>query len=148
MTTLATSSGTITLPDDIPWTDEEGWSPVAQQIDVSLGGSQLVEVSVQQYGRPITLTGDANTGWIDGDTMDALRAAEIAQLDTPFTLTFADGRTFSVLFLGGRGQPAVTGTRIAIANTDGTIVGNVTPRTTTERSNSRFWVVVRMFQVG
>lgn len=138
MTTLATSSGTITLPDDIPWVDEFSWSPVAQQIEVSLGGSEIIETSVQEFGRPITLQGDRNTAWIDWTTAEALRVAETAQGDTPFTLTLADGRTYTVLFLGGRGSPAVTCTRIV----------PITPRDSTERAAAFFFCVIKMITVG
>jgi len=138
MTTLATSSGTITLPDDIPWIDEFAWSPVAQQIDISLGGSLLIEVSTQAAGRPITLAGDKNTAWISVETLDALRAAEVAQGSTPFTLTLADGRTFSVLFYGGQGSPAVKGE----------VIEPITPRDSTERSGLNYFVVIKLIQVA
>jgi len=45
----------IPLPDDIEWPDENEWSPVTQQLEVSLSGAMLVEESMQLAGRPITL---------------------------------------------------------------------------------------------
>lgn len=137
-TTLATSSGDIDLPEDIPWTDEFKWTPVTQAISVTLGGSAIIEVGTQAALRPITLTGNRNTAWVTWDMIEALRLAEIAQGDTPFDLTLPDGRTFSVLFNGTTGSPAVSGEEIE----------PITPRDSTERSAKHFFVVVKLIQVG
>jgi len=138
MTTLATSSGTITLPDDMLWPDEFKWSPVAQQWDISLGGSQIVEISTQAFGRPITLSGYPDGPWIDAPTMDALRAAELAQGDTPMTLTLSDGRTFAVLFFGGGAAPAVDGEQVLLRSAIDL----------TERSSFKFVPIIRLKQVA
>jgi hypothetical protein len=138
MTTLVTSSGTITLPDDMLWPDEFKWTPVAQQWDISLGGSQIIEISTQSFGRPITLIGDPEGPWVDATTMDALRAAEIAQGDTPMTLTLPDGRTFSVLFFGSGSTPAVDGDQVVLR----------AAQNSTERAPLQFIPTIRMKQVG
>lgn len=114
-TTLVTSSGTLTLPDDMLWQDEFKWSPVSLAKSVTLGGSLIVEVSQQAFGRPITLIGDAEGPWLSSADMDTLRAAELAQGDTPMTLTLNDGRSFTVLFnQPGTNQPAVDGEQVLL----------------------------------
>jgi hypothetical protein len=99
--------GAISLPDDMEWTDEFAWLPVGQQVEVTLGGSLLVEESQQLAGRPITLEGrmDGNTGFalVSRATVLALRALAAAPLTAPLVLTLADTRSFSVRFRHGDG---------------------------------------------
>lgn len=94
--------GAITLPGDLEWLDEFAWSKVAQQIEVTLGGSLVVEESAQVAGRPITLrTGQAGTtywGVVDRVTLLSLQALADTASDTPITLTLPDDRTFEVMF--------------------------------------------------
>jgi len=138
MTTLVTSSGTITLPDDMLWPDEFKWTPVTQQWDVSLGGSQIIEISTQSFGRPITLKGDPDGPWLSATEMDALRAAEITQGDTPMTLTLPDGRTFSVIFFGTGGTPGVDGDQVLLR----------APLNSMERGPLQFIPTIRLKQIG
>lgn len=112
--TLATSSGTITLPEDILWPDEHSWSPVNQVISTTLGGALVIEMANQLKGRPITLQGYEDGPWMTGAEVQALRDASIAQGDTPMTLTLSDGRTFQVLFYGGGNAPAVSATQVLL----------------------------------
>jgi hypothetical protein len=92
----------ITLPEDIEWPDEFGWSPVTQQREVTTGGSLLVEESEQAAGRPITLRsgqGDPRFGVVTRTTVLALRALadEARGQDDAMELDI-DGQTFDVLF--------------------------------------------------
>ncbi|MDI3326780.1 hypothetical protein QKW35_20580 [Pontibacterium granulatum] len=102
------SLNTISLPDDLIWADEFGWTPVRQNQDVSLSGALIVEEAAQQKGRPITLTGNDEV-WATRATIEALYALA-QQPATPMALTLHD-RTFSVLFRHGEGaleaQPVV-----------------------------------------
>ena len=69
--------GAITLPGDLEWIDEFSWSPVGQQVDVTLGGSLIVEESAQLAGRPITLrTGQSGNPLSSGYNAFASRWTE------------------------------------------------------------------------
>lgn len=101
--------GAVTLPGDMQWIDEFRWSAVSQQIEVTTGGSLLVEESAQLAGRPITLEGrmDGSIGFAlpVRSVIAALQAMADAPLVAPMTLALADGRSFSVRFRYGDGVP-------------------------------------------
>lgn len=97
---MAITLGSITLPSGMVWTDEQEWSPIDQQTIYSMTGALIIEESVKQAGRPITLTGQLSgndhTAWLSRANITALRLA----LDNPlaqFTLTLHDARTFTVI---------------------------------------------------
>ncbi|KMQ75304.1 hypothetical protein [Marinobacter subterrani] len=93
--TLSDGTTSLTLPPDMQWTDEFGWTPVEHSTDYSATGSLIVQEGERQDGRPITLaTGDGRV----------LTRAELLQLyalaaipNQVLTLTLW-GRTFSVMF--------------------------------------------------
>lgn len=88
---------TIELPDDLVWQDEYAWSPVMQNVSYSTTGALFIQESVKLSGRPITLTGKSDTGWIQRSVVAALQEfAETA--GKQMTLTLKDGRTFNVMF--------------------------------------------------
>ncbi|MFO7582113.1 hypothetical protein, partial [Guyparkeria sp.] len=92
---------TITLPGDLEWTDEFDWTPVEQSHEPSLTGALIIDESARLTGRPVTLSGGENFGWITRDTVEALYL-----LLTPgrvMTLTLADARTLSVTWRHGDG---------------------------------------------
>ena len=74
MTTLTYGATTLTLPDDLPWTDEFSWPAVEQRTEYSITGALIVEASAKQSGRPITLTANENRGWISRATLLTLKA--------------------------------------------------------------------------
>ena len=81
----------IELPDDLLWVDEFDWNPVAQDIERSLTGALMVQEQVKLYGRPITLTGGDEAGWVTRVTILEL----MALVETPnrvMTLIFSDER--------------------------------------------------------
>lgn len=85
----------VALPYDLIWEDEQAWTPFVQSVEWGLTGALILQVGEKQAGRPITLAGAADRGWIQQDTLDALRAL----LDTEtMTLTTPDGRTLSVIW--------------------------------------------------
>lgn len=86
MTTLAYDAITIDLSDDLLWSDEYTWTPVVQRRDYTIAGAMLVDSSAKQAGRPITLRGDDNCGWVPRSTMDQLTTAA-AIPGQQFTLT-------------------------------------------------------------
>ena len=64
--TIALSDGliTVTLPDDMDWTDEFSYSPIVQSVNESVTGASILQIGVKQAGRPITLRGTTERAWI------------------------------------------------------------------------------------
>ena len=103
MATLTDGATTITIPDDLEWTDEFDFTPVTQDIKRTIGGSFIVSESSLSHGRPITLTGGPQV-WMPRHVMSAI-ASEAAVAGRKFTLTLADGRIYNVIFRRDSGQP-------------------------------------------
>lgn len=91
----AITLGGVTLPDDLQWTDEYAWSPVARAAEHSLTGALIVEEAARLAGRPITLSGE--WAWIGIATLANLRALAATPGWTG-TLVLADTRSFEVAF--------------------------------------------------
>ncbi|MCR9089879.1 hypothetical protein [Algiphilus sp.] len=91
---MAVTLGGIALPDDIVWTDELDWEPVAQARARTLNGGQIIEETTLQGGRPITLGGGV---WVPRSTVLSLRtlAATAAQTHT----LDLRGDTYTVAFV-------------------------------------------------
>lgn len=85
----------IELPADVWWADEFDWTPIAENSEYSLTGSLIIDIGVRQAGRPITLTSNANGGWVHRSTVQDLQAQRDAPNATA-TLVLADGRTLTV----------------------------------------------------
>lgn len=98
----------VDLTNNLHWSDEDRWSPVAQAMDRTLDGALVVEEAAMTKGRPITLEG----AWLTGATVAALRALQ-AQVQTPMTLTLPDGRVFTVLWRRTDGGPGVEAAPVA-----------------------------------
>lgn len=97
---LATEAALL-LPDDLLWSDEHAWTPAVSSVSYLITGALLVQSATRQAGRPITLVGPADMAWVTRATLEILRSwAAVALSDTTgrFTLTLADGRTFTVAF--------------------------------------------------
>ena len=92
---------TLTLPDDLIWTDEFRWSPVAQQESVTLDGALVVQAMAQQTGRPITLAGGEDYAWVRRSLLTQLRAKSVTP-GLEMTLTLNDGIARTVVFTGER----------------------------------------------
>lgn len=87
----------IVLPDDLVWEDEFAWSPVVQSTGYSLTGALLIQENIKQKGRPITLIGSSDMGWVVRTTIESLETKrDIAGLE--MTLTLPDARSFTVMF--------------------------------------------------
>ena len=87
----------LALPDDLIWSDEFAWPPTVSTVTYLLEGALLVETSIRQAGRPITLTGQVDMAWVNRGTLKTLYAW--ASLATGcFELTLTDGRVFTVVF--------------------------------------------------
>lgn len=97
---MATILDGLELPGDLQWTDETAWDPVAQAVTTTLTGALIIEESVREAGRPITLVGvdDAgmHSGYVKKSVLDQLLARR-----TPgrqMGLQLHDGRQFTVTF--------------------------------------------------
>jgi hypothetical protein len=99
--TNLTDSVALSLPDDLLWSDEHSWSPAVASVSYLITGALLVQSAVRQGGRPITLVGAADMAWVTRATVEQLRSWASVPLgvsDGRFTLTFIDGRIFTVAF--------------------------------------------------
>ena len=96
MITLVDGSTTITLPDDLVWTDEFSWSPVEQNVEYSLSGALVVQEGRKLKGRSITLTGYEDSAWIKRSVVKQLYTLSSSPAKV-MTLNF-HGETFSVMF--------------------------------------------------
>jgi hypothetical protein len=86
----------ITLPDDLEWTDEYDWDTIRQDVQPMIGGGMIVSESVVTAGRPFTLVSGENV-WVTKTTLDQIYVLANA-LDKQLTLTLPDARTFTVMF--------------------------------------------------
>ena len=87
----------IAVPRGMLWVDEFDWVPVERAVTYSLTGALLVDVAPRLAGRLITLAGEVDAGWLGRGVVAQLYALASAT-DATYTLTLADGRTFTVMF--------------------------------------------------
>ena len=95
------SGATLTLPDDLLWSDEHTWSPVVSSVSYLITGALLVQSATRQAGRDITLVGAADMAWVTRSVVNVLRDWAALPLDSVtgrFELTLTDGRVFTVAF--------------------------------------------------
>lgn len=88
MTTLAYNGTTLNLPDDLQWTDEATWQPVAQAVERTITGALVVQVHARTGGRPITLEPpNGNGAWMSRADLDVLLAwADVPGREMTLTL--------------------------------------------------------------
>lgn len=86
----------LTLPTDLLWTDEFDWTPIEQSRSYSVTGALIIQTGTKQAGRPITLSGDANSGLISRADLATLQSK--LTTNTALVLTLNDARTFNVTF--------------------------------------------------
>lgn len=74
--TISLSDGTTTLslPDDLIWSDQHTWSPVEQRVERSISGALLIDSGLRIVGRPLTLEGSESAAWMPLATVSQLRA--------------------------------------------------------------------------
>jgi hypothetical protein len=93
-----TTSDSVTLPDDLLWTDEHSYTPVVAAVDYSITGALLVETAARQAGRTISLSApDTSMAWLPRSSVEVL-TAWYAVAGLQMLLTLADGRVFTVAF--------------------------------------------------
>ena len=121
--------GAVTLPPYLLWQDELSWAKVEQGAEYLLSGSLEIQTGVKLAGRPITLVGEQNRGWIVRSTLLAL----LALTETPQVLTLDyHGREFQVRFRFGDGAVSAT-----------PIVVRIPPRETDKYNN----LIIRLLEV-
>ena len=95
-TTLTYSATTVTLPDDLIWTDRHTWSPVSQAVAPSITGASIIDVGTRTSGRPITLSGDEGHAWMPYSLIDQLKAwAALPGITLSLSVL---GTTYAVIF--------------------------------------------------
>jgi hypothetical protein len=80
------------------WEDEFGWDKVQRSAAYSVTGTLILDVGVKKAGRPITLTGQVDAGWIQRQSLRALYELAEAQPAAAHILRLADGREFTTTF--------------------------------------------------
>ena len=101
--------GEIEIPAELLWEDEFDWSPSVGAVEWGLTGAAIIDVAAKQTGRPITLTGDSDRGWIARSVVEALYALA-SNPGAARVLTLADGRSFNVVF--SPTEKPITATRV------------------------------------
>lgn len=91
----------LPIPRGMVWADEFGWSRVEKSLEYSVTGAALIDAGVRLAGRPISLQGEVDAGWIRRGALTALQALAEADPTADFPLVLADGRTFTVQFAPG-----------------------------------------------
>ena len=90
------TSEEIQIPKGMMWIDEFNWSKAVNSKEYSLNGSLIVESGVRSFGRPITLQGAEDTGWIKRATVGILQ--QWAESLQEFEFTDISGNAHRVLF--------------------------------------------------
>ena len=88
--------GTLILPDEAQWADQNEWSPVDQATVQTLGGKIIVFSQTLLNGRPITIEIQDGITWLDQESVDAVQAMAL-QAGATFSLIW-DDETFTVMF--------------------------------------------------
>ena len=91
----------LDLTADLLWIDEYTWNGIAQQEDIMIDGSVVVQASQQQTGRLVSLVGGDTFGYVKKSVVDSLKVLA-EDPGRQMTLTLNDGRTFNVVFTGDR----------------------------------------------
>jgi hypothetical protein len=93
--------GALQIPRGMVWSDEFGWSRVEKSLEYSVTGAALIDAGVRLAGRPITLQGEVEAGWIKRGALTALQSLADSDPTGEHVLVLADGRTFTVQFAPG-----------------------------------------------
>jgi hypothetical protein len=101
MNSLTVGMTTITLPDDLLWADELSWSTVAQSVKRSVDGAAIVQESIKQSGRTVTVKSPTEGGWISRSTVQAIIAAAESRPTVTLSLAGYSNMTVKFRFDGG-----------------------------------------------
>ncbi len=72
-TTLTHDATTLTLSDDLMWSDEHAWSAVEQRQAYGLTGALIIDAAGKQAGRTIYLRAGDDFAWTPRSTLQTLR---------------------------------------------------------------------------
>ena len=100
------SEAEVQLPNSLLWKDEHTWVPVQASTSYTLTGALIVETSLKQKGRPITLEPpDEEMGWVRRSVVDALyQWAQSPTRKMTLMLEYPDdSRQFTVMFRHSEG---------------------------------------------
>lgn len=86
----------IVLPDDLIWTDEFAETAVVHDFVYGLTGALFVTEGIKLAGMRMTLTGSADSAWIERGDLKALHALQESNIK--MQLTLHDARVFDVIF--------------------------------------------------
>ena len=109
---------TLSLPRSLVWVDEFQWTAPLRAQEYSITGALIVDVATRQAGRPITLQGVADHGWMTRAALADLWALANTPEAAPLALTLADGRAFAVRFADGNPIEAEPITRAELPQAD------------------------------
>ena len=113
-TTLTYGATVLTLPDHLLWTDEFSWTQVQETATYSAAGALLLDRGTKLAGRPITLEGSRNTGWMTRAT--ALTLLAWANLPgASFTLLYR-GTSYAVQFSRSGESPLVITPKVSYSD--------------------------------
>lgn len=91
----------VALPDDLLWADEHAWTPAVASVSYLVTGALLVQSATRQAGRPITLVGAADMGWVTRAVVNSLydwTAAPLTDTTGRFELTLPNAEVITVAF--------------------------------------------------
>lgn len=91
---MANTINGVHLPDDLIWVDEFDTSQVAQNVQRSLTGAFIVQTSLKQVGRLMSLQGD--DAWVTRAEANLIRAVFESHDGSHMTLIYR-GETFTVI---------------------------------------------------
>ena len=93
---MSTTVGSVTLDEDMAWTDEYKHPLVSASVEPTLGGGVYIQEFVRyEVGRPITLESTENFGFQRKSTVVALKAlADVPGATYALTVT-SNGETLS-----------------------------------------------------
>lgn len=102
---MAVTLDGITLSGSLIWSDEHDWDPYLQTSTPTLTGAVIIEESMRSgAGRPVTLKGGEDFGWLTHAQLTAVRALRTA--GRVMTLVLHDGRSLQVVW-NYSGGPAI-----------------------------------------
>lgn len=101
MTTPTAQLAGIALPPGMIWADEFDWTAPLRAVEYSLTGALVIDSARRSAGRPITLQGEADHGWMRRSALAQLWQLADAGAAAPMALVLADGRQYSVHFAAG-----------------------------------------------
>jgi hypothetical protein len=92
---MAIQLDTIVLPDTLNLQEAYGNPLIVSAVDLTIGGTPIIHEQ-QILGRPLTLVGEENRGWIDFSILQSL-VAIASVVNAQYTLLF-EGQSFNVRF--------------------------------------------------